>query len=277
MSTQTNNFSSGFGFEDRVKAYLDRQGFEVETDPALDHEYKLDLSVHKFPKNPKHYSLGVQLTQWCDNLTKLQDFFRIHTEGFEVVDRVLYLEMDQKVNFERGGGHVIATALSQFIFDSAWQTKRIAGVKIHDNLSYEFFDLAERIASLSRPSVSRPSANQTPLIGETVATIPRASAPAVVDTSLLQSAMRGEAIKPRIAGYVNAYYPIKNSGFITAQDGLTYFFHRNDVADEGLRDRILALPFHDYGMPLEGCVEFIDGGMTKPGAKYPQAKAIRLQ
>ena len=79
-----------------------------------------------------------------------------------------------------------------------------------------------------------------------------------------------------VQGFINAYYRTRDHGFITGQDGSSYFFKLMGVSYGKLRDRLLALPQLDWGAPVEGTVEFANGGKTIPHAKYPEAKNVRL-
>ena len=58
----------------------------------------------KFSIRQSHYTLGLQVTQRCDDYEKLREFNSVHSSGFQVVDRVLYVEVEQS-DFEKGVGH----------------------------------------------------------------------------------------------------------------------------------------------------------------------------
>lgn len=130
-------FKSGMALEDRIMAHLDKSGYDVEQDETLNHDYKIDFSIRKFPQNPKHYSLGVQVTERCDDLEKLRSFNSVHSTGYQVVDRVLYVEVEHG-DFEKGVGYLISTAISNFQFNSDYHGEQIKGVRVKSNMTFEF-------------------------------------------------------------------------------------------------------------------------------------------
>ena len=109
------SFRSGMGLQDRLKAYLDSQKYDAQQDETLDHEFKIDLAIRRFPQNPKHYSLGIQVTERCDDLQKMRTFLDVQTTGFQVVDKAMYIEIEAS-DFEHGVGHLVSTAISAFQF-----------------------------------------------------------------------------------------------------------------------------------------------------------------
>ena len=279
---------SGLGFEDRLIGYLQRQQFDVSHDPTLDHEYKIDFVIRKFPGNPKFHSLGVQVTTRPGEIQKMQEFAAVHASEYRVVDKVIYLEVDPRLDFEKGVGHLIAVGLSEFQFNTAHQGDKMAGVKINPDMTYSVFDISLMLSNLAKAELE--SRSVTPALAATAevktqppplaAEKPKPSIDFSLAASALQKGMRGDTSGgpnlPKIQGFINAYYRTRDHGFITGQNGESYFFGLAGVADGALRDRLLALPDVDWGASVEGTIEFQDVGKTRPNARYPEAKAVRL-
>ena len=280
---------AGFAFEDRLIAYLNSQQYEVVRDRTLDHDYKLDFVIRRFPNNPKFHSMGVQVTTMTGNMQKLQEFAQVHTSEYKVVEKAVYLEVEGALDFEKGVGHLISAALSDFQFNSARLGEALAGIKINRDMTYTLYDVASMLASLAQTemrsrAVATPSANgSAPAPARQVTQVVKAVPDEVAD---LPEAARGikSALqdntkpieRPKLQGFINAYYRTKDHGFITSQIGDSYYFTLNSVADGQLRDRLLALPSIDWGASVDGTVEFEDIGKTRPLAKYPEARMLRL-
>ncbi len=276
-------FKKGMGFEDRLMAHLEKVGYDVEQDETLNHQYKIDFGIRRFPQNPKHYSLGLQVTERCDDLDKLREFNAVHSNGFQVVDRVLYVEVESS-DFERGVGHLLSTAISSFQFDSRFSGKQRCGVRVLSNMTYEFFDIDQKLKTVSAKqttssvlatkdlsAIQSPEANPIP---------PLKPSEISLVTEKLNQHLKGATASgpnpPAVQGFINAYYRTRDHGFISGQDGSSYFFRLFGVSDGKLRDRLLALPQQEWGAVVEGTVEFINAGKTIPTAKYPEAKNVRL-
>jgi hypothetical protein len=269
----------GLGFEDRLIGYLQRQQFDISHDPTLDHEYKIDFVIRKFPGNPKFHSLGVQVTTRAGDTAKMREFASIHSTDYRVVDKVVYLEVDPNLDFEKGVGHLIATGLSEFQFNTAHQADKMAGIKINGDMTFSIFDISTMLSGLAKAEIAMRS---TP--SETLAPNPQEQAPVkpILDlrsaTTGLREAMTGQSKPqpPKVTGFINAYYRNRDHGFITDQTGESFYFELKDVSDGQLRDRLLALPQIDWGAAVEGTVDFQNAGKTRPNARYPQAKGIRF-
>lgn len=283
---------AGFAFEDRLIAYLNSQQYEVARDRTLDHDYKIDFVIRRFPNNPKFHSMGVQVTTMTGNMQKLQEFVSVHTGEYKVVDKAIYLEVDGALDFEKGVGHLISAALSDFQFNSARLSETIVGIKINRDMTYTLYDVASMLANLAqgemlgRASAATSSngtatrvphsvsAASTMLMRTPVAIVDLPDAAKEIETALLDSTKPVE--RPKLQGFINAYYRTRDHGFITSQTGDAFFFKLNGVADGLLRDKLLALPSIDWAASVEGTIEFEVAGKTRPDARYPEAKVLRL-
>ena len=278
---------AGFAFEDRLIAYLNSQQYEVVRDRTLDHDYKIDFVIRRFPNNPRFHSMGVQVTTMTGNMQKLQEFASVHASEYKVVDKAVYLEVDGALDFEKGVGHLISAALSDFQFNAARLSETIAGIKINRDMTYTLYDVSSMLSTLAQGemrarTVSAASTNGTSPhsptpVPEALRTVAVVDLPEVARE--MKSAMQDitkPVERPKLQGFINAYYRTKDHGFITSQTGDSYFFGLNGVADGQLRDKLLALPSIDWAASVDGTIEFEDIGKTRPNAKYPEAKMLRL-
>ncbi len=77
-------------------------------------------------------------------------------------------------------------------------------------------------------------------------------------------------------GTIHSYFTEGRYGFISAQDGGTYYMHFNDLRDQHLRDSLDALMRLPGKTSVDFPVLFVDGGKTKSDAAYKAAKNVRL-
>lgn len=217
-------------------------------------------------------------------IQKMQEFASMHASEYRVVDKVVYLEVDPRLDFEKGVGHLIAVGLSEFQFNTAHQGDKMAGLKINVDMTYSIFDIAAMLGSLAKQELALKTPTAvTVLSPETKEAPPQRKSELInLDSavSAIQKGLRSDSVRQpsgtKLLGFINAYYRTRDHGFITAQTGESYFFGLTGIADGELRDRLLALPNLDWGASVDGTVEFQDVGKTRPNARYPEAKAVRL-
>ncbi len=245
--------------------------------------------------------MGVQVTTMTGNMQKLQEFVSVHASEYKVVDKAVYLEVDGALDFEKGVGHLISSALSDFQFNAARLSESIAGIKINRDMTYTLYDVALMLASLARgemqgravataatngmvihPSTaaSTTASTATSSVSSVVRSAPPSAVADLADAAReLKNAMEDTTKpveRPKLQGFINAYYRTKDHGFITSQTGDAYFFALNGVADGLLRDKLLALPSIEWAASVDGTIEFEVAGKTRPNARYPEAKVLRL-
>ena len=235
--------------------------------------------------------MGVQVTTMTGNMQKLQEFVSVHASEYKVVDKAVYLEVDGALDFEKGVGHLISAALSDFQFNSARLSETIAGIKINRDMTYTLYDVSAMLSSLAQGEMQGRAVTAATNGATSSASSSASAATAVVKSAVVPVADLSDAAReiktalqdstkpverPKLQGFINAYYRTKDHGFITSQTGDAYFFALNGVADGLLRDKLLALPSIDWAASVDGTIEFEVAGKTRPTARYPEAKVLRL-
>lgn len=277
------NYSKGFDLEERLKGYLKGQQYEVEVDRTLDHDYKIDFVIRRFPNNPKLHSLGVQVTLQLRDIRKLQEFVAVNSKEYRVVDKVVYLEMDPNLDFEKGVGHLVSVGLSEFQFNAQHLNEKMLGLRINGDMTYTVFNIAETLSILAAEEMKARAATSTQEAAERKTSTPVTSqksenpvdiASAVRDINCILKGVPKPSPRRKPQGFINCYFRNRDYGFITAQTGETYFFGLVGVADGQLRDKLLALPSLDWAATVDGTVEFDVVGKARPDAKYAEVKGL---
>jgi hypothetical protein len=200
----------------------------------------------------------------------MSEFLSAQTAPRPIVDRALYIEVDPSVPLDEGGVDLVALALKNFQADRKLQTQNVLGVRIYDDMTYEFFDLAEDI---------RKSVDQKTL--QTVATKvvttekPQSSKQEIeIDSDALSRALLGDkSAGKEMRGILNSYRPSRGFGMATGHDGNSYFVHVYSIVDPDLKER-LARYSGETPVNLEMPIAFVDGGRTKEHVKYNEAKQV---
>jgi len=275
-------FQRGFDIEDRIVSKLERYGCTIQKDPKLDHEHKLDFVLIRFPENQAFFALGVQVTTHLDSVDKQEEFLRLNLNS-RVTRKSLYLELSPNVDVEAGGGLAVLTVMAQFQLDRTYANERVVAVRIFDDLSHQFYNLAERVKQLHRQAMEQESKTQsatvesiTKLREQWVAPRP---VPAKPGSPLAPGAAGGrvEAAPGIVEGILVAFLPSKGFGFIETDAQGTFFVYINSIVDTVLRAQLEALPVTSGQANLSLGVSFQDAGKTRPEAKYPEAKNVRRQ
>ncbi len=142
-------FRTGLELEDRLKTILERIGCSLTEDPDLDHAWKIDFVVTRFPQIPSVFAMGVQVTSRPDDLPKLEEFFRIHQYN-RIAEKIMYLEFDKYADLDKGGGFAAFAAMLDYRLNTYWRNTPIIGIRINNDLSITTFNLQERISELRK-------------------------------------------------------------------------------------------------------------------------------
>jgi len=267
------NFKRGFDFEDRICTKLETIGCKLQRDQRLDHKYKLDFKVIAFPDNPGTYSLGVQVTTKRDDYEKQQEF-EASQRNSNVAQKALYLELNSNLDLEDGGALAVLNVIAGYQFDRRFSDVKVQGAMIHPDYTYEYFDLLQR-ANLIRENTRQTYAEQNR---------PMPASPLQVDQLAARfgngTAAAAAPVIPmnEVQATLTAYKRAEGFGFATAAgSGEVYFVHVNAVVDDRLREQLQYIPYSEAPYSVEIPVAFVDGGLSKPGAKYKAAKNIRLR
>lgn len=214
---------------------LEQAGFRVESDAEMARRYKLDLVITRLQNVHAHVNLGVLLTTRKDDATLMGHFQT--TARKNVVHKVLYIEIDPDV-VETGGVHVAVSACLSFLFDRRQNHSRASGVRVHEDCTFQFFEIEESLRRVQR-------APQEPV------------------------AAVGQKVGQEMVGRIIAYFTDKGFGFIETEKDQKFFFHIANVLDEELRNE---LPVYQPGEDIP--VTFKFGGSD--GKKYPKALDVLL-
>jgi hypothetical protein len=141
-------FIHGINFEERLRTKLEALGCRIYYDQTYDHQYKLDFIVNGFrdvARLPEH--IGLQITANKDDVAKQREFLNIQKRSF-VVPKAVYLEADPSADLEQGAATLVYAALIALVFNREYRHRRIVGLRLTRNFSFEFFDLEENIRQL---------------------------------------------------------------------------------------------------------------------------------
>jgi hypothetical protein len=231
-------FSRGIDAEERIVTLLERYGCVIVQPPLVNHEHKVDFTVVQLPELSKLLPepVGVQMTLKLGDDKKRAQFLDC-VRNNPYAPRSIYIEVAPGVDLEKGGAFVVLAALTNFLSNKCFKEIKVVGLRIFADFTYEF----QNIAVVVSP---QPPAAKTP------------------------------SLEPgQLSGVVEWYDPIKHFGFIMTEEGVKYFFHRNNTRAKfeafllSLNGEISSNDEH----PLK--VAFADGG-RKPGKDYNQAKDV---
>ncbi len=285
-------FRRGLDAEDRICTKLEGFGCRIQRDPRLDHKHKLDFVITNYIDNPNFYSFGVQITTKLDQLEKQEEFLKAN-QASRVTTKALYLELSDKVDLEDGGALAVLSVILDFQFNRSYSNVRLSAARIYDDLTYQFYDLAARVKQLheradeqhwrieqASPGAARSfgASSVTPIDSATTASGVR-SVPAVPVpfSPAAPVSFSSAAATHACAGVVTSYVRQGGHGVIQGEGETRYFFHVSHVADEALREHLNGLPYATTPIALELAVIFSNAGLTKPGARYPEARGVRLR
>jgi hypothetical protein len=231
-------FISGKDLEDRLKSRLKEMGCLIESKEKYDHEFKLDFMLYRLAgfEKPLPISVGVQVTADADDLEKQREFLDVQRR-LRPVQKSVYLALDSQLDVEGGGEYAVFVALGACIFDRANRDKRVIGVRIFRDFSFEMFDLEENCR------VSRS----------------------------FRVASNGQQIW--LDGRVNYYKRPERFGFIGWDGAPDFWFSRDHVEDPQLLEILDNPDIYASGTSIV----FQNGGITREGEKRPTAVHIRLK
>ena len=141
-------FIHGINFEERLRTKLEALGCRIYYDQTYDHQYKLDFIVNGFrdvARLPEH--IGMQMTANKDDVTKQREFVYVQKKNI-IVPKAVYLEADPVADIEQGAATLVYAALLTLVFNRAYRYRRVVGLRLTRNFSFEFFDLEENIRRL---------------------------------------------------------------------------------------------------------------------------------
>ena len=141
-------FIHGINFEERLRTKLEALGCRIYYDQTYDHQYKLDFIVNGFrdvARLPEH--IGMQMTANKDDVTKQREFVYVQKKNI-IVPKAVYLEADPLADIEQGAATLVYAALLTLVFNRAYRYRRVVGLRLTRNFSFEFFDLEENIRRL---------------------------------------------------------------------------------------------------------------------------------
>lgn len=231
-------FISGKDLEDRIKSRLKEMGCLIESKEKYDHEFKLDFMVYRLAgfEKPLPISVGVQVTAATDDLAKQREFLEVQRR-LRPVQKSIYLALDSQLDVEGGGEYAAFVALGSCIFDRVNRDKRVIGIRIFRDFSFEMFDLEENLRGAK---------------------------------SLRLDSERQQIW---IDGRVNYYKRLEKFGFIGWDGTPDFWFGRDNIEDSELLVMLDNPDLYISGTPIV----FQNAGITREGEKRPTAIHIRLK
>jgi hypothetical protein len=149
----------------------------------------------------------------------------------------------------------------EFQFNRGYANIKIAAARIYDDLTFQFYDLAARVKQLRE----RIEEQQWKL-----------AAPAS-QTPGLAIVAPPAARREEVVGVIDSYVRQGGHGVIQGEGESKYFFHISHVSDDALREQLNAIPYSTNPARLYVAVEFWNAGVTKAGARYPEAHNVRAR
>ena len=219
--------------EDLVIAKI-QQKCDIKRDPKYDHVYKLDFIIDRFQQIDKLLPIGVQVTINPDDAHKQQVFLAERNKR-TLVDRSIYIRVDPGVDIDSYGAELIYQSIVAFAFQRDMQKLNVVGVKINQDVSYEFFTLGE--APVRR---STGAARATGLIGR-----------------------------------ILKYFPNNGFGFISGEAGDFFFHISDVLDEHLKTVILPNAEIESEGLKHPIAVSFNDVGVTRDGADKPTAKGIK--
>jgi hypothetical protein len=265
-------FRRGLDAEDRICTKLEGFGCRIQRDQRLDHKHKLDFVITNYIDNPNFYSLGVQITTKLDILEKQEEFLRAN-QASRVTTKALYLELSDRIDLDDGGALAVLSVILDFQFNRAYTGVRLSAARIYEDMTYQFYDLPARVKQLRERLEEAQFKNEIAVgqfaLREKVTPI----GPGVPNVAAAgpQAVAHGEWLQ----GTIDSYVRQGGHGIVQGDGETRYFFHISHVEDEGLRDQLNALPYSTTPTRLYVTIDFQNAGITKPGARYPEARAVR--
>jgi hypothetical protein len=241
-------FIHGINFEERLRTKLEALGCRIYYDQTYDHQYKLDFIVNGFrdvARLPEH--IGIQITANKDDVVKQREFLYVQKKNF-IVPKAVYLEADPTADLEQGAATLVYAALLTLVFNRAYKYRRVIGLRLTRNFSFEFFDLEENVRRL--PGIDKG---------------PRLSRPVVLSDEVL-------------TGKIINFNKEKGYGFIEciSRPNNVFFHIRNDV-DDAVVARIDAVQEESTGWrQLDIPVLFREKSVVRFGEDKPAAFDIKL-
>jgi hypothetical protein len=233
-------FISGKDLEDRLKSRLERIGCLIESKEKYDHEFKLDFMLYRLGgfEKPLPISVGVQVTAAADDLDKQREFLEVQRR-LRPVQKSIYLALDSQLDVDGGGEYAAFVALGSCIFDRANRDKRVIGIRIYRDFSFEMFDVEENV---------------------------RGAKSIRSDSERLQA-------QTWVDGRINYYKRLEKFGFIGWDGTPDFWFGRDNIEDSELLGMLDNPETYVSGTPIV----FQNAGITREGEKRPTAVHIRLK
>ncbi len=185
-----------------LKNLFESIGASTSVEETFASAYNLDFTLTRLREVHAHVNLGVHVTTTREEPDELAKFAQAARRG--VVLKSIYIEISD-VALETGGLLVSIGACISFLFDRRFAQHRSVGVRIHEDCSFQFFEVEETIQRLERK---------------------------FVDDDL--------AVGEDLRGRIIAYFTDKGFGFVQTDDERKFFFHIANVVDDHLRTRLPA-------------------------------------
>jgi hypothetical protein len=179
--------------------------------------------------------VGVQVTADTDDLAKQREFLEVQRR-LRPVQKSIYLALDSQLDVEGGGEYAVFVALGTCIFDRANRDRRVIGVRIYRDFSFEMFDIEDNLKGAKS----------------------------------LRIESDGQQIW--LEGRINYYKRLERFGFIGWDGAPDFWFSRDHVEDPDLLNILDNPDLYVSGTPIV----FQNAGITRDGEKRPTAIGIRL-
>lgn len=265
----------------------------LDRSPSQDSTSSLDFIVNKFNQIDKYALIGVRVVSTDDD-PEIRAAFVEERKKKRLVDRSVFVEIASEAVSEEYAAEMVYAALVDFAFRRDQKGKEIVGVRVNNDVTFEFFNLSYA----AQPAYVAPTAqpaqreyNREPSAPRE----PREQQP-MVASSREQGGEVGiedenDIFNRKLQGVITRYFDgnenTEGSGFGFVKTNMgngeekKFFFHISQC-DEALKTKLIGgggINHEDTNLRTgpELTVEFLNSGRTKKNAKYPTAADLKLK
>jgi hypothetical protein len=116
------------------------QKCRIQGEPVYRSKGTFEFIVNRLYNVNSSIRMGVQVTDSIRNFLALRHFLN-NDEGEPFVDLRAYVEVHPEVDASDWGPDLLYNALVAYVFQQGEGDKSIRGIRIHPDVSYEFFDI----------------------------------------------------------------------------------------------------------------------------------------
>jgi hypothetical protein len=217
-----------------------------------DFNHKIDFIIQRFKIVDKYINIGVQLTTYVNEISKMLKFYNIRNER-TITDRTIYIQVDRlNTSLEKWVVKAIYMASMEIAFNAKYKNYDLFLINILENFSYEihnfeiylqektddYFEKKTKEELIVDNCTNKPNQNSQFEFLDEIKTISKKAKKKVKDLE------NTELLK----GYIYHFRKDKNYGFLYAYENndlesipKIYYFHFMNVYDKPLKKFLMNL------------------------------------